>query len=154
MGGLVKLSYFADYEEALVAQSFLRAMGVEAFFAHEYHTTVDPNVRLALGGCALWVRADVYGDASDVLRQVVDGSRESAIEVERCEICGGADFSRRRNFLWAAVSFFYGAAYAPYAGRKVCAECGARLYSGGSGALPRFLLVLFGAGLLLWALWP
>lgn len=153
MGGLIWLNTYIDIEEAVVAQGYLRAQGVDALLFGEDHTTVDVNLRLAVGGYRIMVFAEEFDAASRIIRDVEIGGRLGTIEEECCEQCGAGEFKKRRDLIWVVLAILWHVAYAPYARRKRCVHCNAKTYCGGRILLrpvlhlPLVAAVLLAAGL-------
>jgi hypothetical protein len=106
MSNLVEIANFLAPEEAVCANSFLQSRGINSFLRNEHHLTVDPALRVALGGYALVCPRSQFDKATLELRSV------QSIDLPDDKIHSGK-WKRRRNWLWLPIGLSYGVPFIP-----------------------------------------
>ncbi|MEM6851104.1 MAG: hypothetical protein AAF527_05225 [Pseudomonadota bacterium] len=125
-GELALLARPLDLEEAVVLRSVLDANGLWCVVLGEYHTLMDFDYRLALGGFPILVQAGDLATAEAAITPPAGAPRDGLGYT--CPACGRDAFRRERNLLWYALNcvITLGAIvpYAPYTDRLRCTSCG------------------------------
>ncbi len=96
---IVEIARYLDPEEALCARGFLESAGCPVVLTGEHHLSVEPYLRVALGGYRLLVPIDEAAVASRLLAEP-----EAGTEADE----GGQDAALRRphrNWVWIATFF-------------------------------------------------
>lgn len=122
----MEVATFFDAEEAMVAQSFLRAQGIRAELPDSNALGAMPEVRFGLGGYRLFVPAGQAANARALLAEVRAASPSAG---PCCARCGGRALRRIRDWRWPlGLMALFGAAFpfAPSTGNLRCAACGHR----------------------------
>ena len=96
MTSFVQLTVALEPSQAQPLVAALRAAGIEAYVHNEHLQSVMPNLRLALGGMPIYVRADQREAAEAFLAR----SQAAPVHDEAlaCPACGGATQLRRGAF--------------------------------------------------------
>jgi len=70
MGNLVEIARFYEPEEAFCASSYLQSFDIVVIIQNEYHLTIDPAMRIGLGGFRLLVSSEAATSATSHLADV------------------------------------------------------------------------------------
>lgn len=114
MTDLVAIAYFFDPEEAFVAQSYLRADGVDALIQNEYHLNMAPWLRIALGGYRPLAVDETATEARAALNHIAEHAPDSSVEVDDPD--AGTQLPepvRKKNWFWLPIAFNSVAPFVP-----------------------------------------
>lgn len=130
MDAFVKLTTPLDPSQAQPLLTALHAAGVEAFMQNEYHAAMAPELRLALGGFPVYVRADQREMAEAVLlarlAHIEDGADQLA-----CPRCGGPTRAQSKAAMRAIAGTLTRIGFPARRPRRVCQACGHGWIPGG-----------------------
>lgn len=112
MGSLVEIARFYDPEEAYCAQGYLRSCGIDAFVQNEHHLSVNPSLRIALGGYGLLGFADMASEAKAALKAIT-GDAAASMMLSEGDAGSDVEFSNRRNWFWLPVAVVSGVPFLP-----------------------------------------
>jgi hypothetical protein len=65
-----EIARFYDPEEAIVAQSFMRSSGIACELLNNHHASVNPHLRIALGGIQLVTKETEVEFARELLNEI------------------------------------------------------------------------------------
>ena len=108
MAGFVEITRFWGPEEALCAQSFLRARGIETVLRNYHHQSVAPDLRFALGGIGLMVLPQDCTAVVAELREAALAHSEAAPDEEDYDLAPSA------SWLWLPIAISTGGTFTPY----------------------------------------
>lgn len=134
---LTTVATFREPWEAHMFCSRLRAEGVAAVVAHEYHVWNNWPLSTALGGVKVQVPEEQEAEAREIERQCRAGEFSSevddaTVEGDRvtCPSCGSASVAQRRPIPQAAfaivASFLAGTVWPAWGAVYSCKECGTK----------------------------
>jgi hypothetical protein len=135
VGVLVEIRHFYGPEEAYCAQSFLRSLGFNVILQGEHHQSINPGLRIALGGLRLLAPEQEIKEIHFLLREQERRYVRQEAEDDQlrtCDQCGFGEFQLVENtflkFLTGMIAFNYGVAFAPLhrSALKKCLHCGHR----------------------------
>ena len=95
----MEIAHFYEPEEAYCAKGYLRSFGIETIIQNEHHLTVNPMMRIALGGYPLLV---VAGQAEEARQALAEISRQQHEPI-----------SRKRNWFWLPIALGSGVPFVP-----------------------------------------
>lgn len=104
MGRLVEIARYYDPEEAFCAQGYLRSCGIDTLVQNEHHLSMNPSLRVALGGYGLFGLAGDAEEAKSVLAMV--GSEAGALSSD-------SEGENRRKWYWTPVAIVSGVPFFP-----------------------------------------
>lgn len=114
MASLVEIVRFSEPEEAYCAQSYLRAQGFETIVQNEYHLTMAPWLRVALGGYPLLGLSETANDARAALRVLPEKTNTSCPEEDLPKKKQSKHTTvTHKNWLWAPIAFFWAVPFVP-----------------------------------------
>jgi hypothetical protein len=134
---LVIAASFMESPEAYIFLGRLKAEGIPAYIAHEFHVGNNWAYATALGGVKVQVPADRLGEARHVERLSGAGEFRALLEAEfgdlneiHCRKCGSADYRRLRpiprQLLAIVASFLTGTVFPAWGWIHVCNACRTR----------------------------
>ena len=74
-----EVARYYDPEEAIVAQSFLRSSGIACELLNDYHSSVNPHLRIALGGIQLVTQETEVAFARELLNVIRQSASADSI---------------------------------------------------------------------------
>lgn len=113
MTNLVEVARYLDPEEAICAQSYLRAHGIYSVLQGWDHLAMQPWHRIALNGYGLLCSETRAANAHELLKEVLVEFNSRDAEFDDFE-----PLSRSRRLLrlcWVPVAFFSGVPFLPIA---------------------------------------
>lgn len=123
MSGLKQVARVYDPEEAQVAISYLSAYGIVAFLNDNYLLSVNPALRIALGGHKILVPAQ---EESQALQLLGDVGKGLSPDDRPCPRCGAQDYVRVKALPvpLTIIGLFFGTApMVPSTNRLKCRQC-------------------------------
>jgi len=108
MGNLVEIARFYEPEEAFCTSSYLQSFDIVVIIQNEYHLTIDPAMRIGLGGFRLLVSSEAATSATSHLADVLSPVQEETLMPQSHE-CDQVEQKSpsKQNWLWLVIAFFW-----------------------------------------------
>ncbi|MEE9329966.1 MAG: hypothetical protein V3V30_07480 [Parvularculaceae bacterium] len=120
-----RLRFFATYfdpEEAYIVHGLLQANGILSQMQDTETLTMQPDLRIALGGVKIFVPIAQFRTTKDLVSQTLAENRQTE---DKCVNCQTQNLRTMKSPILPLLSFWFGLVpFAKHTGRKKCRSCG------------------------------